>query len=594
MVKNRRGVVSIITLSLLVVLCFSIVIFKSSSSKAEKKEIKTGEEQVTIEDYEFDGRSTYIGSGFNAAKKGEIRADQLVTTPIFNVDSTKNANSIRNTTVLTDDNSTSYENKSYQGSTIEKLVKYQSSDFNLKYNITDSKLWNPATGYLLTNYTSNYNKQSISKRVDEYTKDVRTIKTNYITWALDEEDYYSYLTDKFKKDIMTMEPSKLFDKYGTHFLTSVVLGGKLEISSSIKASGKIELEKYVNEMRYYTDMDSLNKAENEVYSKTENENSNKISTDADINITYKSYGGIGTDFRKFFNNVRENILNGKNDGKTLTSDSGYKIWLQSVFRKPTLVDAGDEKSLYPIWKLLEYFPKNDKSISKEMVDNRAEELKTAFNEYGKSEYDKAFIKYNKEMEELEPSKVDTEVTGIKYANFYNKNKKLSDKKAKLHEGYKLGEMIVTNTHKDTNGEYELKGNDFTVEYTVKQDLKNLPVGTSNFKKNYLVADYNPLKSVNGYGKIFDRKGDFYVGKGAYYIQVTYVDQTTDKFSGNNLFKGVSQGDTVKLLSLDSDTLNKHKGVDNIKILTLYETCAYRNPLSQYFFDWVEEAIINFR
>ena len=60
------------------------------------------------------------------------------------------------------------------------------------------------------------------------------------------------------------------------------------------------------------------------------------------------------------------------------------------------------------------------------------------------------------------------------------------------------------------------------------------------------------------------------------------------------FKGAKQGETATLLRLDADTISKHKGVDQVKVLTLYETCAYRNPLVQYFYDWTEEATIDFR
>ena len=46
MFKNRRGVACIITLSLLLVLCFSIIIYNSNSSKAEKINVKTGEDDL--------------------------------------------------------------------------------------------------------------------------------------------------------------------------------------------------------------------------------------------------------------------------------------------------------------------------------------------------------------------------------------------------------------------------------------------------------------------------------------------------------------------------------------------------------------------
>ena len=278
----------------------------------------------------------------------------------------------------------------------------------------------------------------------------------------------------------------------------------------------------------------------------------------------------------------------------LTSDSAYRIWLKSVYRQPALVDVAGDNSLYPIWELVKYFPQNDKSISEEDANKRMQELQDAFDEYGKSEYEKAVAKYNKELEELKPAKVDTELTGIKYGNFYNKNKKLSDKKAKVHDSYRLGELVVTNAKKNDDGLYSLKAGNFAIEYNVQQDLKQLSVGTSNFKKHYLVADYNPLKFVKGYGKIFNRLRDFYVGKGACFIQVTYGDQTTESFSSKNIFKGAENGEHVTLLTMDAKTMDAHNGIDKVKVLMLYETSAYRNVLAPYVFDWMEESVIDFR
>lgn len=589
MLKNRRGVACIIALSLLVGLGFSIIIYNSNSSKAEKINVKTGEDDLTIEEYEMDGKSTYIGYGFNVAKKGDIRADQLVINPIFNLDNSAEAenNSIRDTSIKVDDIS-SYTSNYYQGSTIDEVVKNQALDMNKVARVLAKSSWIPFSASYLNSVFAGFEKSSVSKNVSEYTRDIRTVETNSISWTLNEEEYYNYLTNSFKKEVMTMEPSKLFDKYGTHFLRSVTMGGKLEINSSIKASGKTELE-------------TINK----IYRKSlGNEDCpDKIeivkdySANADIDITYQSVGGIGTDFRESFNKLSKEILNYNGNESTLynlTLDSAYKVWLQSVDRQPALIDVSDSNSLYPIWELVKYFPQNDSSISEKEANKRMEELENAFDEYGKAQYDKAVAKYNKKLEKLKPAKVDTELTGIKYANFYNKDRKLSEKNAKVHEGYRLGELVVTNAKKNDDGQYSLKSGKIAIEYNIQQDLYNLPVGTSNFKKHYLVADYNFLKVVNGYGKVFNKLKDSYVGKGAYFVQVVYADQTTESFSAKNIFKNKENGENVTLLTVDSKTIDAHNGIDKVKVLMLYETSAYRNVMVPYVFDWMEESVIDFR
>lgn len=589
MLKNRRGVACIIVLSLLVGLGFSITIYNSNSSKAEKINVKTGEDDLTIEEYEMDGKSTYIGYGFNVAKKGDIRADQLVVNPIFNLDNSAEAenNSIRDTSIKVDDIS-SYTSNYYQGNTIDEVVKNQALDMNKVARVLAKSSWIPFNASYLNSVFVGFEKSSVSKNVSEYTRDIRTVETNSISWTLNEEEYYNYLTSSFKKEVMTMEPSKLFDKYGTHFLRSVTMGGKLEINSSIKASGKTELE-------------TINK----IYRKSSGnedcpdkiETIKDYSANADIDITYQSVGGIGTDFRESFNKLSKEILNYNGNESTLynlTLDSAYKVWLQSVDRQPALIDVADSNSLYPIWELVKYFPQNDSSISEEEANKRMEELENAFDEYGKAQYDKAVAKYNKELEKLKPAKVDTELTGIKYANFYNKDRKLSEKNAKVHEGYRLGELVVTNAKKNDDGQYSLKSGKIAIEYNIQQDLYNLPVGTSNFKKHYLVADYNFLKVVNGYGKVFNKLKDFYVGKGAYFVQVVYADQTTEFFSAKNIFKNKENGENVTLLTVDSKTIDAHNGIDKVKVLMLYETSAYRNVMVPYVFDWMEESVIDFR
>ena len=86
------------------------------------------------------------------------------------------------------------------------------------------------------------------------------------------------------------------------------MGGKLEINSSIKASGKTELE-------------TINK----IYRKSSGnedcpdkiETVKDYSANADIDITYQSVGGIGTDFRESFNKLSKEILNYNGNESTL-------------------------------------------------------------------------------------------------------------------------------------------------------------------------------------------------------------------------------------------------------------------------------------
>ena len=101
--------------------------------KASHEQEITGEAISTINSYEKEGITTYIGYGYNVVKKNYINADDVSkTNTIFNIidKNTENgmANGIRNTNVIVDSASNDVETYYINARSVESFLK----EFNTK------------------------------------------------------------------------------------------------------------------------------------------------------------------------------------------------------------------------------------------------------------------------------------------------------------------------------------------------------------------------------------------------------------------------------------------------------------------------------
>lgn len=632
--KKRKLAMSI-TASFLVII--SLVVFfvvKNLSNASRNREIKTGESLSTIAEVEEKSGTTnsysnkdktyittYIGYGYNVATKGYIHENNVnksaVDNMIFNI-STSNSteNNIRDTYVKVDNCSRTIEKETIDGRSVEEYMKeFKATLAAKKFNFTNKLNWVPFVNDIYAEVGGTFNRTSLSSSKTAYITDTMTKKASTVTWMLEEKDYYQYLTDNFKRDIMELEPEKLFSKYGTHFFRSVVLGGKLKYTATIKADS----EKTLNEASA-TFKTSVNNSEKSNTDKvtgnrynwcteepkdTVSYNDGKENTNMTIDCKAYCYGGLATSYSDKFNEVASNIASiVLNKVTTQTSQEEYKYmnneyntWLDSVDNAPALIDIIDQYSLYPIWDLLDYFPDNDPTISDEKVKERKEELEKAFDEYGLDNYKSIIKKYENEVEDSLYTEIESEVTGVNNLSSYDKSKKLSDEEAEIHKDFKLGNMYVTNAGKTSAGSYMLNDSSFEVSYKLAQDPYNLPLSdefAKKYAKHSLVSDISHVGKVNGYGDIFSFWKEFSPLKGGYYVQVVYNDNQTDCCSGNNLLKKKNNGDSIVMYTSKPSEVEKHGGVSEIKVLFLYKTQAISNVTFSPSYKWIQEGSIKFQ
>ena len=206
----------------------------------------------------------------------------------------------------------------------------------------------------------------------------------------------------------------LFNKYGTHVLTGVKMGGKIEIKSQYSSNDMQSLKEATAKLSMEVDglfdgwlkQDKAKKAEasEEKVEKvdipqepkaTDPAKATKAPTDKKENekefdytfdyVDYKSseevlkttyttcYGGKGYDMTTF-DKVKEN----------------YSKWIDEVGKSPAIIGVLGEESLYPIWNLVQCIADNDESLSDKEAAVRMKELEDAFNAYGLDNLDSPF------------------------------------------------------------------------------------------------------------------------------------------------------------------------------------------------------------
>ena len=104
-------------------------------------------------------------------------------------------------------------------------------------------------------------------------------------------------------------------------------------------------------------------------------------------------------------------------------------------------------------------------------------------------------------------------------------------------------------------------------------------------RNHRLISSNCTGTVDGYGKVFGTKL-FGLGKGAYYVQVTYNDQTTETLTGTNVLKKVNKNDTITLLDADNLAADQHEGIDKVTVVFLHSTRANNVLGVGYEQDWI--------
>lgn len=154
-----------------------------------------------------------------------------------------------------------------------------------------------------------------------------------------------YLSDSFKKDIETLDAKSLFERYGTHVLRSIIMGGRIEYdittdSSYQSSSSNLEVDVKAS-------FNAVFASANIGVNVNQSEASTSFKEHSEINIqALPTYGSA--------------VLDPKNFDK----------WYDAMLQNPGICDYGDNP-LIPIWDLVSDF-------------NRKLVLQAAYKEYAES------------------------------------------------------------------------------------------------------------------------------------------------------------------------------------------------------------------
>lgn len=275
------------------------------------------------EDSKFLPGTGAIGAGYDVF--GEFANPHSITTQLFDW------NNAPTKKVMFDNNYVIPDVVNAQETSTSEYVKFsglsiESFQSNLNIHTKIAGSYKFFSGSL----ESNFNSQELRKARNEFT----IIQQDIEKWSLrlDPQKAKSLLLPDVKKDLDTLPPNELFNKYGTHFLTGILIGGKATYNTStdqtsFKSSYDIEV---ISELSYQSLTFQIS-------------NENKVK--------------YGQDISKFNSNSSTEVktIGGSAElgGFNITSDGGFKEWSKSISENPTFVDFTSDKALTPIWELVD-------------------------------------------------------------------------------------------------------------------------------------------------------------------------------------------------------------------------------------------------
>jgi hypothetical protein len=420
--KSKKMIISLVCCAAVVTVGVGgVLVSKANGFTICSKDVTVGE----LNNNEKTGK---VGYGYNAIT-GDLGTMQGVSAHnnIFAKRSgdTTREKVIEDTIVTVDKSYTKGTSYVVNGRSSAEFCDSFNAELSNKTNVAASGGVLPVSlkAYLEVN-TKFANKETTGK-VTEYIRSVSEPVVGLVSWNLKEDQYYDYLDETFKKDLLNMEPAKLFKKYGTHFFTSYLIGGKLEIDAMISADTYEQLKEVSSAYQLTVeaegkvegiDIDADTTFDSDMEIKDDNV---KASSDIETDANY--YGGKDCDFKAYANMLADKVLgkngnNGVNDAKVTEI---YNKWLEELEKNPALIDIYDEKSLYSLWDLVLLFP-TDETWTEEALLNRAIEIETAYNN-AKNEYVNGMqSQINALQKEGKAVAIPTELTGVDAMYHYNR------------------------------------------------------------------------------------------------------------------------------------------------------------------------------
>ncbi len=348
---------------------------------------------------EINTKNSFLGYGIDIINASAITSKNvLMTYPIFDMDKLMNEKLLKS-----NEHYNSFE--SIEASTIEEFSQNMSNSTSITSGQNVSAKGNiygvdvKASAALSSGLTTSFTKTSDLVESQYFLEVIAENQSYWLVLQTSEARYKELLSEEFKSDLynISITPAQLFEKYGTHLLTSVAMGGNI--------------------CMYYT-----------MYSYDKNVTTSQY---AEISSTLKTnveaaYGGYsaGTGTENSFSNaftyetlahsygiqVDKKIVSagggsfGINNETTLYEN--YYDWQKSLDTYPVVIGIKDVNSLYPIWNLLD--------LNVEGAAERYNELYNYFQSYGAQSYDNLCRTYS-----ITPSVAPTDITDINVGSHTN-------------------------------------------------------------------------------------------------------------------------------------------------------------------------------
>ncbi len=302
---------------------------------------------------DIDLSSSWLGYGYDIVNSDYINSqDVKVDYPILNHDKLMDAKLL----LIDETNSVS---EYVSGNSMEEFSVEYAGMLNIYGSSNTSRTAkNKFSGGLKASFQR---AKSSTQSVFFYTY-MQKIEEYYLVLQEDNESIQNMLSDSFKEDIKYLDSNALFNKYGTHMLKSVTMGGRLEMNYTVRSSQKesfLTAEAAINTHVKYMGA-SINFEAEASYEDFIS------SSNREVSFYAVTKGG--------------DAINTRSEADIIEN---YNSWVTSVKESPALSGIYNENSLLPVWELLP-----------DGFEERAIELETAFNDMAESEYEALIEMYS--------------------------------------------------------------------------------------------------------------------------------------------------------------------------------------------------------
>ncbi len=320
---------------------------------------------------EINTKNSFLGYGIDIINASAIASKNvLMTYPIFDMDKLMNEKLLKS-----NEHYNSFE--SIEASSIEEFSQNMSTSSSITAGANVSAkgkisgVTASASASLSSGLSRRFTKTSDMVESQYFLEVIAENQSYWLVLQTSEQRYKEILSEEFKSDLYNsaITPEQLFEKYGTHLLTSVAMGGNICMYYTMYSYDKsVSISKYAEVSR--TLKSNVEAAYGSFSAKADSENSFSAT------FTYESLA------RQYGIQIDKKIVSagggsfGINNETTLYEN--YYDWQKSLDTYPVIIGIKDTNSLYPIWNLLD--------LNVEGAVDRYNELYSFFQEYGTESY----------------------------------------------------------------------------------------------------------------------------------------------------------------------------------------------------------------